>query len=545
MSGATFYGQENEFDYIVVGAGSAGCVVANRLSTHANLRVALVEAGPSDRGPLLRQLTRVPLGMLALMKSTRTNWGDTLSDTAPALRSVPSPRGRIAGGTSAINGMVYMRGHPDDYDAWVRMGNPGWNHTDVLQAFIRHEDFEEGPGPAHGQGGELRVERLKDLNPLSRAFLAAASEAGYPGNHDFNSGQVEGFGVHHLTMTNGERLTSARAFLHPIRHRANLVTFFNTLVERLTLSGSQVTGVEICQGEQKRTLRARREVILCGGAFNSPQLLMLSGIGEPSELLSLGLRVQHALPGVGKNYQDHACAPLIVRERGHASPALTSTGWATMAAMPWRYWRHRRGLMAESVIQCGGFINLPGNKTGSPDLKFEFMPVLRPFGSMIPREHGFIIFVTLLHPSSRGRLRLRSRSPADRPQIEPAFFSDATDLASVVEGLRIARQIIDQPAMAGMCESELLPGVGVQSDTELAQHVLTRFGTTFHPVGTCKMGPASDPLAVVDARLRVHGLGGLRVADVSIMPRIVCANTNAPAMMIGERAAHFVLEGAP
>jgi len=531
------------FDYIVVGAGSAGCVLANRLSADGKSEVALMEAGPSDRRGIYRHLTRVPLGMIALMRNAATHWNHELlvgNGDAPT-RRVPSPRGRIAGGTSAINGMVYLRGHPDDYDSWAMAGNAGWSFREVLPFFKRHEQFEDGASDYHGEAGELRVEGLKGLHPLSAAFIQAAVEAGFPANDDFNGAAVHGFGRHHLTMTNGERLTSARAFLHPAIHRKNLHAMFETAVQGILVEGGRAVGVTVLQNGHLVQIRARREVILCGGSMNSPQLLMLSGIGEPDHLRSRSIQVRHPLPGVGENYHDHPCVLLSGLERGHTSIALTLAGASTLTKAPFQYVFRRQGALAESVMQCGGFINVDG-EDGSPSIKFEFMPMLRTIGSVIPKAHGFNVFVVLLHPSSRGRLRLRSNSLADKPVIEPQFFENPADMETLIKGIRIVRRILDQPSMANRMADELRPGRQVDSDAALSRYVSENFGTTYHPVGTCKMGRSTDPTAVVDERLRVRGLDGLRIADASIMPSIGCANTNAPAMMIGERAASFILD---
>ncbi|XAH25546.1 GMC family oxidoreductase N-terminal domain-containing protein [Xylophilus sp. GW821-FHT01B05] len=531
------------FDYIVVGAGSAGCVVANRLTADGKHSVALLEAGPSDRSGMYRHLTRIPMGMIALMRQTATHWAHELlvGDASKPERRVPSPRGRIAGGTSAINGMLYLRGHPEDYDAWAEAGNSGWSFKDVLPFFKCHENFEDGASTYHGSDGELRVEGIKDLHPLSASFIQSAVNAGYPFNGDMNGASIHGFGRHHLTMTRGERLTSARAFLHPAMERKNLHLMCNTVVQKLLIEDDHVVGVSVLRDGMMVDLRASKEVILCGGTMNSPQLLMLSGIGDAQELNAAGITVRHVLAGVGQNYQDHACALVSASERGHKSIGLTFAGAPSLANAPLKYLFRRKGVLAESVIQCGGFLNHDG-QSKSPTIKLEFMPMLRTIGSVIPRQHGFNVFVALLRPASRGRLRLRSSLAADLPIIEPHFFEDPADMDVLIEGLRITRRILGQAPLAHQILDEIRPGRQVQSDVELRDYVQNNFGTTYHPVGTCKMGPSTDRGAVVDHRLRVHGLRGLRVADASIMPTIVCANTNAPSMMIGEKAASLVLD---
>ena len=531
------------FDYVIVGAGAAGCVLANRLSADPATRVCLLEAGPSDQSPTMRLLTTMPGGMVSLLGDARTNWQHTLTgDETLSERTIPCPRGRIVGGTTVVNGMVYSRGNAGDYDHWQQLGNRGWSFDDVLPFFRRHEDFADGESDLHATGGELRVERLAHPHPLTRAFLDAAGEAGYPRNGDFNGPTQDGFGLHHLTQRGGERLGSARAFLDPIRTRANLTIVPDALALRVVIRDLRAQGVQIRSGGRTRIKFARREVVLCAGAINSPQLLMLSGVGDPADLARFGIAVTAALPGVGRAFQDHPGIAVVNRERSGTSVALTLRGLPALVAAPLQYALARRGPLAGSVINGGGFVRTrPGLEW--PDIKIDFMPLARPFGKILPRFHGFNVFAWLLRPNSRGRLSLRSAEPADKPQIEPGFFTDEADVATLAEGIRIIRYILLQSSFERYRDAEVAPGFAVVEAAALHAYIRANAGTIYHPVGTCRMGPADDSHAVVDDRLRVRGVDGLRVADASIMPAIVSGNTAAPTMMIAERAADFIHNG--
>ena len=532
------------FDYVVVGAGSAGCVLANRLSADPNVSVCLIEAGPAITSARLRMLTTMPAGMVTLLASAKTNWLHELIDERDGeQRIIPCPRGRIVGGTSVVNGMVYARGHAADYDGWSARGNAGWSYADVLPFFRIHEDFADGENAWHGTGGEVRVERLADAHGLTRAFLDAAAQAGFARSDDLNVPHPDGFGLHHLSQRGGERLSSARSFLDPVRSRPNLTLLADTSVRRILLSGSQANGVEVHRKGQTERIVARREVVLSAGAINSPQLLLLSGIGDPADLAALGIPVTMPLTGVGRNFQDHPGTVVVHADRSRTSLALTARGLPGLAVQPLRYLLRREGALAGSVINGGGYVRSRPD-LDRPDLKIDFMPLARPFGKVMPRFHGFNVFAWLLRPESRGRLTLRSADPDSKPLVRPEFLRSDTDVAAMVGGVRIIRRIMAQPAMAAFDDGEVSPGVAVEDFASLRDHIVRTHGTIYHPAGTCRMGPDGDPDAVVDARLRVRGIAGLRVADTSIMPDIVSGNTNAPAMMIAERAAAFIREDA-
>ena len=528
------------FDYVIVGAGAAGCVLANRLSNDPSTRVCLLEAGPSDRSPKMRLLTSMPGGMVSLLGDARTNWQHTLTgDAALGNRTIPCPRGRIVGGTTVVNGMVYSRGNAGDYDHGQQLGNRGWSFDDVLPFFRRHEDFAEGGSDLHATGGELRVERLARAHPLTHAFLDAAAEAGFPRNGDFNGPTQDGLGLHHLTQRGGERLGSARAFLDPVRTRANLTIVPDALALRVVIRDRRACGVEVRSRSGRRTISARREVVLCAGAINSPQLLMLSGVGDSADLTRHGIAVTAPLPGVGRAFQDHPGIAVVNRERSRTSVAMTLRGLPALAAAPFQYALMRSGPLAGSVINGGGFVRTrPGLEW--PDVKIDFMPLARPFGKIVPRFHGFNVFAWLLRPNSRGRLSLRSADPADKPRIEPNFFTDDTDVAAMAEGIRIIRRILSQCSFERYRDAEVAPGAAIAEPATLEAYIRANAGTIYHPVGTCRMGPSDDADAVVDGQLRVRGVDGLRVADASIMPAIVSGNTAAPTMMIAERAADFI-----
>ncbi|WP_206243719.1 GMC family oxidoreductase [Novosphingobium terrae] len=531
------------FDYIVIGSGSAGSLMANRLSADPANRVALIEAGPSDRQWPVNIKTAMPVGNIFLLPHARYNWKHSLSgNTEIGGRSINFPRGKLMGGCSAINGGVYIRGQREDYEGWVKAGNKGWGYSDVLPAFTAVENYEGPDKPWHGKGGELDVQQPRSFNPITHAIVAAAQQAGHARNQDFAGEKQAGFGTYDLNQRRGTRLSSARAFLHPVLKRPNLTVLSDTLARRILFDRGRANGLEIEQAGQRRTLTAKREVVLCGGAINSPQLLMLSGIGPADHLRAMGIEVLHDLPGVGAHLQDHPTVHLSMENPSAESYALSARTYGRILLSPFRYLLKRDGMLASNVAECGGFLCTDGS--GRPDIQITFLVGLKANARVIPSEHGYMALIQLLRPKSEGSVRLASNRPEDKPVIDPNFFADPYDMRTLIAGFREARRIFAQPALAAMTGAEIEPGVDVQSDAQIDAALRKIVNTAYHPTGTCKMGPDSDPMAVVDGRLRVRGVSGLRVVDASVMPEIISGNTSAPTMMIAQRAAAFILEDA-
>ncbi len=534
-----------DFDYIIIGAGAAGCVLANRLSADPAVRVALVEAGPSDQQFPLNLKTTLPVGNIFLLPHARTNWQHVFSG-GPGVngRDIPCPRGKLVGGCTSVNGTVYIRGHRSDYDGWAALGNNGWSFDDVLPAYKRQENYAsiddmQARSDWHGTGGELDVQRPAESNPLAHAFVAAAAEAGHDRNEDFNGAKQDGFGIFDLNQRHGVRHSSSRAFLHSIASRGNLEIVTDALVERITLRGKRATGIVIRHNGQTSELTATTEVLLSAGTINSPQLLLLSGIGPAAALKRHDIAVVHDLPGVGANLQDHPTVSVAMTNPDALSYAMTWRTAPRVAMAPLRYALSRTGMLASNAAEAGGFLRSRADLE-RPDLQMTFMVGMKDNPRTLPRRHGFVIHVAVLRPASRGHLELRSADPAQRPAMFPRFLEDRADVEALIYGLREARRIIAMPTLSKHGGEEISPGLKVQTDAELETFIRANVATTYHPVGTCKMGPAHDAMAVVDDRLRVHGIDGLRVADASIMPNIIGGNTSAPAMMIGERAAAFI-----
>jgi choline dehydrogenase len=516
------------YDYIVIGAGSAGCVVAARLAEDEDRTVLLLEAGGPDDRPEIR----IPYAAWSLQGS-EVDWGYA-TEPQPHLgqRTVAWPRGKVLGGTSAINAMVYMRGHRRIYDDWRAAGNPGWGYDELLPLFKRSEHQERGASEYHGADGPLNVADQRDANPLSCAFVDAARELGFPLNDDFNGADQEGFGFYQVTGKGGERWSAADAFLKPAMRRPNLTVATQAQATRLLFEGRRAAGVAYIQEGQTQKASARREVILCGGAINSPQLLLLSGVGPAEDLHALDIPIVADLPGVGQNLQDHLDVAVAYR---CTEPISVGTIYAA-AELEYRYFR--KGPLASNGPEAGGFLRTrPG--LAAPDLQFHFSPGWSVgFGTERPSGHGFAIWPALVLAESRGWLRLRTPDPLAPPLIQPNYLASEADVDVLVRGVRLARRLAETKAFAPFRGEAIKPADAVQGDEDIRAYIRANLGTVYHPAGTCKMG--TGPQAVVDPQLRVHGLEGLRVADASIMPTLVNGNTNAPAIMIGEKMAELI-----
>lgn len=537
------------FDFIVVGAGSAGCVLANRLSANGRFQVLLLEAGPRDRNPLVR----LPMLMGKLFHYGIYNW-KYFTEPQPQLkgRKLYWPRGKALGGTSTINGMIYVRGNRHDYDRWAQLGLPGWSYEDVLPAFRRSERHEDRNDDYHSQAGELVVSRARGPNPLFDTFLQAGAQAGLPINDDFNGEAQDGVGRYDFNIRKGRRWSAASAFLIPARSRPNLRIVTGALVTGLTFEGTKVTGLRYRAKGAEVTVKAGREVILSGGTVNSPQLLMLSGIGPAAHLAEHGIAVRADRPGVGHNLQDHVdcvmsweCPQPITLYRDLRADRLTLSMLQGMFL--------GTGIVTTFPYEAGAFLRThPG--LAAPDVQLHFMPALEKTANLnfpnpfrrqaVEANHGFTIRVGPVNPASRGKIELASADPLRPPRIMPNYLADEFDVRTMIAAIRKTRDIVAQAAMAPFRGAELAPGSAVDSDAALEDWLRATAMTTFHPVGTCKMGTDGDPMAVCDARLRVRGVEGLRVADASIMPIIASGNTHAPSVMIGERASDFILEDA-
>ncbi len=529
------------WDHIVVGAGTAGCLLANRLSADPSRRVLLIEAGGADDYLWIH----IPVGYLYCIGNPRTDW---LYRTEPAAglngRSLRYPRGKVLGGCSSINGMIYMRGQSRDYDGWAEAtGDPGWRWDALLPLFRRHEDHWRGADDLHGAGGEWRVEKQRLSWEILDAFAAAAREAGIPACDDFNRGSNEGVGYFEVNQRRGVRWNAAKAFLRPAAGRPNLQVRTGVLADRLVLEGGRATGVEVIEGGRRHTVRATREIVLAAGAVHTPPLLQRSGIGPGPLLQSLGIPVRHALPGVGENLQDHLQIRAVFAVEGVRTLNTLAGSWLGKARIAAEYALTRSGPMSMAPSQLGCFWRSTKHHRW-PNIDYHVQPLsLDAFGEPLHRFDAFTASVCNLNPSSRGHVRLRSPEPQAPPVILANYLSTDEDRQVAADSLRLTRRIAAMPALARYRPREVKPGLQFQTAEELAR-LAGDIGTTiFHPVGTCRMGRADDPLAVVDPELRLRGLGGLRIADASVMPTITSGNTNAPTLAIAERAAALIAAG--
>ena len=525
------------FDYVIVGGGSAGCVLANRLSEDPEITVCLLEAGPPDRHPLIH----MPLGILWMMRSKVLNWNFyTQPEPEMGRRRMFWPRGRTLGGSSSSNAMCYLRGHPADYDEWAALGNPGWSFAEVLPYFKRSQNQERGGSAYHGIGGPLNVADLRSPSPLTSVFVKAGMEAGLPHNIDFNGENSDGVGPFQVTQINGRRCSTARAYLKPVRARPNLTVFTGAHATKIVIEQKRAKAVDYQQDGRSRRVSAKHEVILSAGAVQSPRLLMLSGVGDRQQLHAVGVEPLHHLPGVGKNLQDHLDIILVQRCRLPVTYGITWRNVALGAVNLYRYLTAGRGMFTTNGAE-GCAVTRGAPTEPLPDLQFHFSP-----GKL--RKHsrdlkflcgdGYSLHVCNLRPKSRGEICLASADPLAPPVIHANYLTHPDDMEHMVNGFKLARRILAAPAFAPYRVDEIVPGAAIASDDEIRQFIRNNAETIYHPVSTCKMG--SDPLAVVDARLCVHGIDGLRVVDASIMTNLIGGNTNAPTVMIAEKAADMI-----
>jgi choline dehydrogenase-like flavoprotein len=528
------------FDYLIVGGGSAGCVLAARLSEDPAVRVCLLEAGPADKSALIH----CPGGLALLAKTGQFNWAfATVPQAGLGGRRGYQPRGKVLGGSSSVNAMIYLRGSAEDYDGWAAEGNPGWGWSDVLPYFKRAEHNERGADAYHGSGGPLNVMDLRSPHRFGPIFVDAARQAGHAVNRDFNGATQEGFGLYQVTHRNGERFSAAKAYLVPNLARPNLRVVTEAQTTRIVLEGRRAVGVEVrVAGAPAQLLRARHEVLLAAGALQSPQLLMLSGIGPGAQLQSHGIAVAHDLPGVGRALHDHVDVVQVL-DAPHLKDlfGLSFTGVLNLlkGIVEWR--RHRSGMLTTNFAEAGGFLR--SDPLDRPDLQFHFVVgKLVDHGRKTVFGHGYSCHVCLLRPKSRGSVMLASADPLAAPLIDPNFLAERDDAERLVRGFKAMRHVLAQPALAGYGARELRASVSAQSDAEIEAFIRANADTIYHPVGSCRMGGGA--LDVVDAELRVHGVEALRVVDASIMPAIVSGNTNAPTIMIAEKASDMIKAAA-
>ena len=531
-----------EFDYIIVGAGSAGCVLANRLTEDGKSTVLLLEAGGKDSSMMIH----IPVGYAQTLKDPKVNWlYETEPDPGTHDRVHTWPRGKVLGGSSSINGLLYIRGQRQDYDGWAQLGLRGWSYDDLHPYFLRSQNQERDDLDGHAKGGPLNVSDVTEPHPVSDAVIEAGKALGLP-HRDVNGEDQEGVAYYQLTVKNGRRCSAAVAYLNPAKKRPNLNIETKALAARVLFEGKRAIGVEYTQNGQTHTARARAEVILAGGAINSPQLLELSGIGDPERLQQHGIDVVSALPGVGENLQDHFVMGVRYRMKpGSPSVNQQSRGLAMIGEV-FKYLTQRKGLLTLSAAHIAAFIKTRP-ELATPDVQYHILPATMDMQKMtetgdmvLEKQPGITIAPCQLRPESRGSVHIKSPAHDSHPAIRPNYLSDPLDQQTAVAGLRWARELAEQPALAKYIEHEMEPGAGLQSDEALLDYARESGGTIYHPVGTCKMGPDGDKMAVVDDQLRVRGVEALRVVDASVMPRLVSGNTNAPTIAIAEKACDMI-----
>ena len=532
-------GEVIETDIVIIGAGSAGSTLAGRLSANPGLQVLVIEAGGRDLSPWIH----IPIGYGKTITDDKLNWRfETEKGPDIADRPMFWARGKVLGGSSSINGLLYIRGQAADYDAWAQMGNPGWSYADVLPYFRKAESFENGVNTYHGGDGPLTVSNLRERNPLCLAFIQSGIEAGIPYTEDFNGKTQEGIGFYHTTTRNARRCSAARAYLHPAKKRPNLRVLTNATADRLTFDGRRASGVVLERGGRKITVRARREVIVAAGSIGSPKLLLLSGIGPAADLAAMGIDIVHDLPGVGENLQDHYGALLNYRSRLPLTVNDILLSKIKMLKVGLQYILTRKGPLTISAAQVGAFAKSHPD-LDAPDIQFLFQTFSHDeYDAGLHKFSGFANAVCPVRPQSRGYLRLRSRDPRVAPVMQPNYLSAEYDRRVLVEAVKLARKVASVGPITGHIVEEFAPGRNVTTDDEILAYCRETGLSIAHQVGTCKMG--HDPMAVVGADLKVHGIEGLRVVDASIMPTLISGNTNAPTIMIAEKAADMILRAA-
>lgn len=526
------------FDYLIIGGGSAGCVMANRLSENPGNRVCLLEAGPADNSLLIS----MPAGIIALMRSNKRNWRYyTVPQTALNNRELYIPRGKTLGGSSAVNAMIYTRGHRWDYDHWAELGNKGWGWDDVLPIFKRSQNQERGASALHGTGGPLNVADLRYQHPVSQGFIDACVQAGMPATDDFNSAEQEGVGFYQVTQKDGERWGVAKGYLHPVLERENLTVITDARVSRLLMDGKRVIGAEYTRRGRPEKVEAA-ETLLCGGAINSPQTLLLSGIGPREELARHDIAVRHELPGVGENLQDHPDILLVQRSLLRDTLSLSPAALPRHIKALWQYFRDRSGPLTSNVAEAGGFIKSRPEEP-IPDLQLHLTAAMldnHGLNTLFAMGWGYSAHVCILRPKSRGRVTLNSADPSDNALIDPRFMTHEDDVERMIRGMKVLGEAMKQEGLTRWRGAAAFPERALQTDDDYRDFLRRKCDNIYHPVGTCKMG-VDDMAVVAPDSLRVHGLEGLRVVDASVMPTLIGGNTNAPTVMIAEKAADMML----
>lgn len=528
-----------KFDVVIIGAGSAGCVLANRLSDDPDVSVCLLEAGPADNNPAIH----IPFGLALMSEMKSINWQyDTASEKHLNDRQLFWPRGKTLGGSSSVNAMVYIRGHASNYDEWATLGADGWDWNSVLPYFRKSENNTRGISRLHGSDGPQYVSDLKHINPLTREFIESAKRCGTTENPDFNGISQEGVGIYQVTHRNGSRCSTAKGFLTPdVKARNNLTIHTKALAKKLLIEDKSVIGVEVDIDGKKVKILAKQRVFLCSGAVNSPALLLASGIGPKEELAALNIELKHDLPGVGKNLQDHLDATLLCKQSRSTSYGLSVRGLFKEALAPWKYWRSRTGMFSSNIAEGGAFIKSSPDKP-IPDIQIHFLPALLvDHGRTKPWGHGFSIHFCNLYPKSRGEVKIKRDEQGEFiPDIYGNYLSHPDDIAPMIAGFKWARKVSQSKPLSDK-SWEFIPGDSVKSDDDIEAFIRGNAETVYHPVGTCKIGQKEDPMAVVNTELEIIGMDNISVVDASVMPKVIGGNTNAPTIMIAEKAADMFL----